>query len=98
MLCEVNNLANIPFVKLRNANCSTFLLDTLYIFFPGEYILGAVLFLVTLFVLQRDIQYIQMQEQKKLSEQPQEPVQSQSTSGSSYGSTATLPSEDVIRQ
>ena len=34
--------------------------NTLLILYPGEYVLGSALFLLTLFVLQRDIAYIQV--------------------------------------
>jgi hypothetical protein len=57
----------------------------LYIFFPGEYIVGAVLFLVSLAVLQRDIHYIQ-QQQSKSAALPQP--------STSYGSAVTLATDE----
>jgi hypothetical protein len=36
--------------------------DALYILYPGEYVLGSILFLVTLFVLKNDIEYIRRQQ------------------------------------
>jgi hypothetical protein len=36
-----------------------FFADTLLVLYPGEYVLGSALFLLTLFVLKRDIAYIQ---------------------------------------
>ena len=35
----------------------------LYIFYPGEYVIGAVLFLLTLFVIKRDLKYTTLVEE-----------------------------------
>lgn len=35
------------------------MIDTLYLLFPGEYVLGALIFLLSLFVLKLDTVYIQ---------------------------------------
>ena len=32
----------------------------LYIFYPGEYVLGSALFLLTLFVIKRDLKYVEL--------------------------------------
>ena len=62
--------------------------DTLYIFFPGEYIVGAVLFLVSLAVLQRDIHDIQQQQSKsRISSTLPQP-------STSYGSAVTLATDE----
>lgn len=66
------------------------LTDTLYLFFPGEYILGALLFLVSLAVLHRDIEYIKQQQDKK--DQSTGPSPSQLPSN--YGSASTLATDD----
>ena len=75
-------------VNLLNSFLS---IDTLYLFFPGEYIIGAILFLVSLVVLRRDIQYIQQQHDKK--DQP-EPRSSTQTTSSHYGSASTLATDE----
>ncbi|XP_046440533.1 protein spinster homolog 1-like isoform X2 [Daphnia pulex] len=64
--------------------------NTLYLFFPGEYILGALLFLVSLVVLQRDIEYIKQQQDKKIETNEG----SQSQLPSNYGSASTLATDD----
>jgi hypothetical protein len=64
--------------------------DTLYLFFPGEYILGALLFLVSLVVLHRDIEYIKQQQDKKT--ETDEGTHSQLPSN--YGSASTLATDE----
>ncbi|XP_032786983.2 MFS-type efflux pump MSMEG_3705 isoform X2 [Daphnia magna] len=64
--------------------------NTLYLFFPGEYILGAVLFLVSLVVLHRDIEYIKQQQEEKVP--AKEDTHSQMPSN--YGSASTLATDD----
>ncbi len=32
----------------------------MYIFYPGEYVLGSALFLLTLFVIKRDLKYVEL--------------------------------------
>nr|CAH0100929.1 unnamed protein product [Daphnia galeata] len=64
--------------------------NTLYLFFPGEYILGALLFLVSLVVLHRDIEYIKQQQDKKT--ETDEGTHSQLPSN--YGSASTLATDE----
>ena len=45
-----------------NITFQSLISDALYILYPGEYVLGSILFLVTLFVLKNDIEYIQRQQ------------------------------------
>lgn len=65
-------------------------IDTLYVLFPGEYILGALLFLVSLAVLQRDIEYIRQQQEKRIQTNEQPPSQV----APNYGSASTLENEE----
>ncbi len=90
---EVDSLRSKIFFPLKSDLVLYFFVfvftDTLYLFFPGEYILGAVLFLVSLFVLQRDIEYIKQQQDKKLQDE-----QVPSEMPSNYGSASTLATDD----
>lgn len=62
--------------------------NTLYLLFPGEYVLGAILFLVTLFVLKHDIQYIRQQQQVEQGRINTAAATSQ------YGTTSTITEEN----
>ena len=63
--------------------------DTLYLFYPGEYVIGAALFLVTLFVLRRDIDYIKQQQQRTSNDNvPRAAV-------GEYGTTSTIAVDEI---
>jgi len=62
--------------------------NTLYLLFPGEYVLGAVLFLVSLVVLHRDIDYIQQQQVKNQLQQSEQLSQPEHVSESTVSMTS----------
>ena len=87
MLFEVSLIELNPQYPLSDY-VPDFLLDTLYLLFPGEYVLGAILFLVTLFVLKHDIQYIRQQQQVEQGRINTAAATSQ------YGTTSTITEEN----